>query len=135
MFKPWVYCEVFKDDSLVWGDSNKYELYILNPEGKLVKKIVRKCKPVRITEKDRKRIKERFSRTYSGRMGYKLIIPQNYPFFHGIWVDDKGRIFVLTYEKVNEEERFYYMDIFDSLGRYIGKIPFRIRFDTLLFKR
>jgi hypothetical protein len=133
VFGPSIKCAAFKDDSLVWGNPRKYELYILNPEGKLVRKIIRKCKPVKITKKERKRIEKRFSDL--AKRGYKLIIPKHYPFFRGIWVDEERRIFVLIYERVSEKRRFYYMDIFDSVGRYIGKIPFRIRFDTLLFKR
>lgn len=101
----------------------------------MVKKIIRKCKPVKITKKDRKEIERRFSRSRLAKRGYKLIIPKHYPFFHGIWVDEEGRIFVLTYDRTGKERRFYYMDIFDSVGRYIGKVPFKIRFDTLLFKR
>lgn len=41
-------------------------------------------------------------------------------------IDDKGRIFTRSYEKVPERDEYYY-DVFDQEGRYIAKIPLRMR--------
>lgn len=41
-------------------------------------------------------------------------------------VDDEGRIFVRSYEKVKDGEGFYW-DVFDSEGKYIAKVPLKMR--------
>ena len=48
---PSLSCAVSLDGRIVWGDSEKYELQILSPEGKLPKKITRDYKRLKITEK------------------------------------------------------------------------------------
>jgi len=135
VMEPSLYCAVFKDDSVLWGNSKKYELQILNPEGKLVRKVIRICKPVKITEIEKKDLEERYSRTSVAKYGFKPIFPKHYPFFQDISVDEEGRIFVLTFERVSMEERFYYLDIFDSEGRYIGKTPMKKRLSGLFWKK
>lgn len=130
-----LYCAVFKDDAVIWGNSEKYELQIINPQGKLIRKIIRVCKPVKITKKEKKDLEERYSHTSVARYGFKLIFPKHYPFFQDISIDEEGRIFVLTFERVSKEERFYYLDIFDSEGRYIGKVPMKKRLSNLFWKK
>ena len=41
-------------------------------------------------------------------------------------IDDKGRIFVRTYEKIPDGEGYYY-DVFDSEAKYIAKIPLKMQ--------
>lgn len=132
---PSLYCAVFKDDSVIWGNSKKYELQILNPEGRLIRKVIRICKPVIITEREKKDLEERYSRTSVAKYGFKPIFPKHYPFFQDISIDEEGRMFVLTSERISKEERFYYLDIFDSEGRYIGKAPMKKRLSCLFWKK
>jgi len=40
--------------------------------------------------------------------------------------DDEGRIYVMTYERVEGTEELYY-DVFDLDGKYIAKIPLKSR--------
>ena len=135
VMRPGLSCAVFKDDSVIWVNSKKYELQILNPEGKLSRKIIRFCKPVKITERSRKELEEKYSRTSVGELKYKPIFPKHYPFFQDISVDEEGRIFILTFASPRKEERFYYLDIFDSGGRYIGKAPIKRRINGLFWKK
>jgi len=135
IISPILSCAVFKDNSVIWGNSKRYELQILNPNGKLVKKIIRICKPEKVSEIAKKELLEKFSSRYVAKLGFKPIFPKHFPFFQDISVDEEGRIFVLTFERVREEERFYYLDIFDSLGRYIGKAPMKMRFSDLCWKK
>ena len=135
VMSPGLSCAVFKDDSVIWGNSKKYELQILNPEGKLSRKILRYCKPVKITERTRKELEEDYSRSSVGKLKFKPIFPRHYPFFQDISVDEEGRIFILTFESPGKEERFYYLDIFDSEGRYIGKAPIKRRMSGLFWKK
>jgi hypothetical protein len=120
-----LYCTVDQDDNIIWGDSEKYEIQVLNPEGKLIKKITKNYNPLKFTEKDQERYKERYSRLPI--TGMELVFPKYFPAFRDISIDAEGRIFVGTYERVKNKESFFYFNVFDSEGRYIAKVPIKVR--------
>jgi hypothetical protein len=121
--KPTWYCDVSPNDRIVWGDSSEYVLQILNHEGKLEKKITKGYAPVEIAEEDKKKYKD----MYAGplKMGLKIQFRNHFPAFGDISVDDEERIFVKTYERINEGEERFYFDVFDAEGKYLAKVPFR----------
>ncbi len=117
---------ISKEGNIVWGNSGLYKLEVLNLEGELIRKIVKDSKPLEITEKDKERIKKRYKRIID--RGYILLFPRYFPFFRSISIDEEGRIFVGTYERIKiGEDYVYYYDVFDSEGKYIAKIPLRRR--------
>ena len=118
MVTPTFNVRVMKNDNIVWGYPTNYEIYIVSPEGKTLRKIVKDYKPVKITEKDKEKlIKDSFG-DQGIPPGYKLEFPKNYyPYYFFIYGDD-GRIYVRTYEK-DKEGNFKY-DVFDPEGRYIA---------------
>jgi len=100
--------KVRKDDSIVWGIrsvNSDYELYISNPEGKKIKKIVKDYDPVKITKEDIK-----------GRAGDW---PEYFPPFRRVAFDNESEIYVQTYEK--DKNGHVVWDVFDPEGRYITK--------------
>jgi hypothetical protein len=135
MIKPSICCGVFEDGSLVWGDSKKYELRVVNADGKLTKIIVRSSKPIKVSDKAKRELRERFSRLSVSKAGFKPIFPKYYPYFQDISVDDEGRVFVLTYEAAGEDKRYFYSDIFDPEGRYIAKTQMSLRARGLFWKK
>ncbi len=74
---------------MIWGEAKKYELQILNQEGKLIKKIIRSCKRVRLSDQDKQELEERHNRSRMGGAGYKPIFPKYFPF---IYMPKKGGI-------------------------------------------
>ena len=120
-WSPSLFCVVTQNDNIVWGYSKKYEFQVLNPEGKLIRKIIKDYEPVNVAEEDRERYRQRLSRL--PRFGLKIIFPKYFPAFWDISVDEKERIFVRTYERVKNKERFFYFDVFDSEGKHIVKVP------------
>ena len=62
---------------------------------------------------------------------YKLIFPEYYPAYQQLVVDDKGWIFVRTWEQPREGE--FYFDVFDPEGRYITR--FALRTDLVVVRR
>ena len=105
---PWFTYKVRKDDSIVWGitsPNSDYELYIADPEGKKIKKIMKEYDPEKITKEDKK-----------GRPGYW---PENFPPFRRIACDNESEIYVQTYEK--DKNGHFVCDVFDPEGRYIAK--------------
>jgi len=123
---PSLFFAISREGDVVWGNSGLYKLEVLNLEGKLIKKIVKDSKLLEITEKDKDRIKKRYKRLID--RGYKLLFPRYFPVFRSISIDRKERIFVGTYERIEiGEDSFYYYDVFNSEGKYVAKIPLRVR--------
>jgi len=114
-FMPVFYWRIDENDNIIYGYPEKYELKIFNPEGEVVRKILKEFDPVVITEEE----KEQRKKIYPPAV--KLIFSRYYPAYRIFTVDDQGRIFVQTYEKDKSGEEYYY-DIFDNEGRYIAKI-------------
>jgi len=115
-----IYYTFDKDDRVVCGAPDQYEIKTFSSTGNLVQKITRDYDPVEITEQDKKEIEKEMP------PGIKLIIPKHYGAFQWIMTDDEGRIFVMTEER-SPENRGYFHDVFDAQGRYLAKIPLAFR--------
>jgi len=117
-FDPFFIWKLAKDDNIVYGYNETYELRILDSGGKLIKKIVKEYDPVKITKEEKQEAEKKYSPPN------KIDYPPFRPAYRYFTLDDEGRIFVETFEKT-EDGNGYYHDIFDSEGRYIAKIPLR----------
>lgn len=121
ILRPTFYFDVFANDNIILGHSEKYELDILNPEGKLIKKILKKHRRMRIRDDDKDFYRERYESFI--KIGGKLKFPDSFPCFSDIAVDDKGRIFVKTFEREKNKKDTFYFDLFDEEGKYLAKMP------------
>jgi len=125
-----VWC-LSRTDEIIWGDSEKYEVYIQDKVGKLVKKIIKQYKPVKVIEEEHN---EQIERKFGGRPippEFEQELPKYYPAFQSFTIDDEGRLIVSTFKKA-ENGKGYYYDIFDPEGKYIAKVLFNIL--SLFFK-
>lgn len=113
------------DDKVVFGYPEEYEIRIYGLEGQLQRKIFREYDPVKVPEK----VKAEHRR--KAPPNYKLIFPEYYPAYKHLVVDDKGWIFVCTWEQPREGE--FYFDVFDPEGRYIAR--FALRTDLIVVRR
>lgn len=122
--------DVRSDDVLVWGINTEYVLNFVNPDGKVIRKVVKDYDPEKLTEEDRKRqYKLSFGeRTLPPRI--KLNYPKHYYPYGYLICDDQGRTFVRTYEKANQREFF-----FDSEGRYIAKFAYPVDEMPVMIKK
>ncbi len=126
-FYPRCYWDVMKGNKLVWGFADKYELNVLDSKAKLIKKITKAYDPVKITEEEKEKfIEERFGGPENIDPTVKLSWDEHHNAFIYLCIDDEGRIFVRTYERVAGREEFYY-DVFDSEGKFLAKIPLKSR--------
>lgn len=119
-FSGSIYYAFDKDDRVVCGVSNRYEIKIFDTTGNLVKKITKEYDPVEITEEEKKKTKEEMPPEL------KLVMPKYHSAFRWISTDDEGRIFVMTNERIPGSDGYFH-DVFDSEGRYLAKIPFEFR--------
>jgi len=98
-------------DSVICGLSETYEFQIFDINGRMVKKVSRDFDPVEISEYE----KEKRNLRGNG-------LPKYFRAFYNFSVDEDGRIFVQTYERQTDEDKFYF-DVFDPDGKYVAKIP------------
>jgi hypothetical protein len=111
--------DVRSDDVLVWGVNTDYVLHFVNPEGEIIRKVVKDYDPENITEEDRK---WHYKLQFGDRKlppDVKFKYPKRYYPYAYLFCDDEGRIFVRTYEKAEQGEIFFH--VFDSQGRYFAK--------------
>jgi hypothetical protein len=125
--RPGCYCAVTPNDSIVWGDSKEYVLHVLDPEGRLVRRITKQHRSVPISSEDRETFRKRYSDAV--RAGMKLEFRSHFPAFGGIFADEAGRIFVKTYERFENGKDSFYFDVFDPEGRFSAKIPMTVNLD------
>ncbi len=122
-FRFFLFYKLGKEDDILYGNSEEYEIKILNSEGTLVKRITKKYVPVKITKEDKKKY---FNNIPSIASAFKdrIALPEFYPAYQSFSIDEQGRIFVRTYEK-GKEKGEYLIDVFDIEGKHIAKIPFK----------
>jgi len=113
-------CYINQNDQVVYGYPESYEIKIFDKEGNLIRKIMKEYDPVEITEEE---IKEE---TEVLPQDMRLSIPKYHSAYRRFIIDDEGRIFVMTRERVADGEG-HYSDVFDSEGIYIVKIPLKTR--------
>jgi len=119
-FMPVAYWLIDENDNIVYGYPENYELQIFNPEGKLIKKITKNYDPVEITDEEKE------EETRDAPPQFKFVFSKYHSAFRRLFLDDEGRIFVQTWEKIGDEE-IYYHDVFDSEGKYICEIHLKTR--------
>ena len=119
--------DVTCNDDIIWGKINKYEIFVHNPEGELVRKIVRESEGIEISKKEKEELLKYFfgDNPVPSDLSW-LKFPKRYPPFIRFTCDGEGRIFVQTYEKTEDGEADYY-DVFDSEGKYIVRISLKFR--------
>ena len=116
-FMPVSYWVIDGSDNMIYGYPQDYTIEVIDPEGRLIKKISREYDPVEVTEKEKEeetqdvppQIRFEFSRTHSA--------------FARFFADDEGRLFVQTWDKVPGDQEIYRWDVFDAEGRYMASLP------------
>lgn len=121
-FSPRQYWVVNKNDQIVWAFPNKYELHVVNPDGTLVKTIMKEYIPVPVMKED----KDKWLKTiYGGEQNVpsdvKIVWTEHQCAFQHISIDEQDRIFIQTFETEDETGKYYY-DVFDSEGKCITRL-------------
>jgi hypothetical protein len=121
-FSPAIFVQITRDENIVWFDPLKYEITLINREGKALRRIIKDWDPVKITEAHEKRLVQQTWGDRGIRPGVKFEVPKHFPPVRGFYIDDEDRIYVRTYDYINKGggqlDRY---DVFDPEGRYIAK--------------
>jgi len=123
--------DVAVEDNIVWGVFNKYEIFVNNPEGKLIRKIVKEYDGIGINKEEEEKLIKAWFGNNPVPPQWNLKFPKVYPPFIRFTCDEEGRLFVQTYEKTEDEEEDHY-DVFDSEGKYIVRIS--LKYTPLVWK-
>ncbi len=107
-----------KDDCLVFGYSGSYTFKILSPDGEVRRIIKKKYDLIPIPDEVKKMAQERDP-------NLTMEFPKYYRPFFSFFLDDSGRLFVLT-PGDNIVESIYNCDVFDPEGRFLCKIPLKL---------
>jgi hypothetical protein len=101
---------------------DSYEFLVFDIEGNLVRKIRKEYSPVPVPDNYKRLIKKRLERTPLGReLTKRMYFPPHWPPNRYVFTDDEGRLYVMTYER-DEDERKYMYDIFNAEGVFIGRM-------------
>ena len=130
-FFPTYRWAIINGDQVVFGLMKEYDLKIFDSRGSLVRRILKEYKRIKVTKED---VEEEIGGEeippqmleYMKALLENMKIPEYHLPFQRLIADDEGRIFVLTYERV-EDGKGYYCDVFDAEGKYIVKVPLKTR--------
>jgi len=105
-------------DRLAWTVSTAYEITMMDGSGKSIMRIVKDAAARKVTEADRAAIlKDRFPTGVPAQVA--VAFPENYPAASGLMTDEKGRIYVRTYETDGKGNAA--VDVFDPEGLYVAR--------------
>ena len=120
--EPMFYWVCTENKIFIGNDGRGYEIWILDFEGRILRKIRKNYKPVSFPEEIKEWKKENYKNP--GYPEYvqkkKIIFPENLPPFNAFFIDERGRLVVRTYEKGSKPNEYLH-DIFNPEGAFIGR--------------
>jgi len=117
---PW---SIAQGHIYIGNKESGYEFLVFDFNGILIKKIRKEYLPVAVPKEIKEAVLKMFERPElkQMRINEKVFFPDHMPPYQYFFTDDKGRLFVMTYEKGASPGGFMY-DIFNPSGVFIGGI-------------
>lgn len=116
---------VSKDYIFIGNEDRDYEIWMFDLDGDLVKKIRKDFQRMKIPDKYKqdkiRRLPERKRQTAN--------FPDYFPPFQGLFTDETGRLFIMTYEQDGDSGE-YIFDIFNKEGIFIGRKNLPIMYEN-----
>jgi len=113
-----IYFDLTGEDRLAWMVATDYAVHVEDASGKPIMKILKDREPGKITDKDRARF---IAKTFSGPAPAQIEpeFPEFFPAASGLMADEKGRIYIRTYE--TDGKGGAAVDVFDATGLYVAR--------------
>ena len=121
---------LFPDDHVIWTSPPHYEFSIVDPDGKLIKKIVNNYILRKVDDAYKSRILEMMPARFRDRINFSEHLPP----LDVICPDEQGGFFVKTFE-IETDSGKTFLDVYDSEGRYAARISVKMAFETSLFQK
>ena len=118
--RPTCYAALSSSDMIIWGDSNQYDLHLLNMDGELAMKITKEYDPLNITSEEENEYRQKYAEPL--KAGMTISFRGKWPAFSWLFVDDEGHIFVRTYERAGAGANSFYYDVFNKNGVCESKV-------------
>lgn len=126
---PLVYWDLDEKDSIYYGYPKAFEIEIIDPRNKTVRRILKEYDPVEPGAEVKAQIAQTM-KLMTPSLASKTFVSKYHSAFINFVVDEQGRLFVSSWEKVGKD---FVHDVFDPDGRYIAK--FTLPFRSVLFKK
>ena len=104
----------------IGNEERGYEIHVYDLEGNLLRKIRKEYLPVKVPEEFKKEYLKNFDDPRAASIREKIYFPDSMPPFHSFFIDDRGILFVMTYEE-GEYPGEYIYDIFNKEGIFAGR--------------
>lgn len=108
------YWRVANSKIYIGNEQRGYEILVYDLDGNLLKKVKKEYEPAKYPEEFRKEMEER------AQSDPNLHSLKYTPPFNSFFIDDDGRLFVMTYEQDVDKEGYIH-DVFNSEGLFIGR--------------
>ncbi|UCE21508.1 MAG: 6-bladed beta-propeller [Candidatus Aminicenantes bacterium] len=110
-----------KDEQIYIGNSERgYEILVFDLEGQLLRKIRKEYSPVPVSQDYKEKYVKDFE-SFMPEYAKKIYFPEHWHPFRSFFLDDEGRLYVMTYEPgENPGENMF--DIFNKDGVFISRI-------------
>ncbi len=118
-FMPRLAWDLCPDGSIAEGFPETYEIHIHDPAGRILRTVSREYDPAPVTERDEQAYLKTVPPGVMAETG-KPRFSKRFPAFQRIVADERGWLFVQTYERARDGKNFL-TDIFDSDGRYMAR--------------
>lgn len=115
-FPLWFQHGITHDDGLVWAVNSRYEITVLDADGKTRMKILKVPEPNPLRDDDRK---AKLEGDYRGIPPDSVDFPSQFPPIWTLVVADTDHIFVRTYVKDKQGGALH--DVFDPAGRFVAQ--------------
>jgi len=116
-FLPILWWVIDRGDRIVYGHPKTYELQIFSPEGTPARIIRKEQSPLPISDEE----KAAYRKEYVKAPYIRIRFPETHSAFQKFTIDEKGWIYVMTWDRALGGEGFWY-DVFDDQGIYTARI-------------
>jgi len=129
-YTPYIYFCATESGGICFGYNGDYNLYIANPEGKIIQTINVDIKKEKVISGEISLVKKTSPIKGNAKDYYKRMpVPQYRPYFNRILCDEKDRIYVVRIQPVRTRKKYEVVDIFSKKGLllYRVKMPYAPR--------
>ena len=127
-FRTQLRYKIDSKDNAYYAATNKYEINVISPDGKVIKRITKKGKSRKLTQNEINSFEPEKSRSR-----FVTDIPANMPYIADLFLLENGFLLVVTFES-GEDDNFLLGDLFDDKGMYLARvqIPKYFRWNYLI---
>jgi hypothetical protein len=123
----WTISYTITGDKIFVGNDNRgYEIWVFDLDGNLQRKIRKKYEKIPIP---REFIEEKM-KALPEPIRKMTTFPGSFPPFQSFFTDDMGGLYVMTYEK-GEDSNKYVIDVFNADGIFVGRKSLRVFYDYM----